>query len=98
MKVSVDGVELFTLSEIQKKVICNDIPVHTLEEDLKRRMEYIITHKYEQCFKRLKQEWDSKLVANGVQSVPTDPDAYAQVVFSQPNYKCRATRDAEIKP
>jgi hypothetical protein len=95
MKVSVDGVELFSLSDIQKKVLCNDIPNHLLEEDLKRRIEYIIRHKYEQCFKRLKEEWDSKLAANGVKAVPTDPDAYAQLVFSQSNYKCRATRDAK---
>jgi hypothetical protein len=33
----------------------------------------------------------------GVTSVPTDPDAYAQLVFAQPCYKCRKTRDLEAK-
>lgn len=98
MKISVDGVEVFTLSDTQKKVICNDIPHPLFEEDMKRRINYIIMHKYEQCFKRLKEEWDSKLAANGVSMIPTDPEAYAQLVFKQPNYKCRATRDSEIKP
>ena len=99
MKVVIDGIELFTISDTKKKVICNEIPHTIFEEDMKRRIEYIIQHKYEQCFRRLKDEWDLKLAANGVHSVPTDPDAYAQLVFSQPNYKCRATRDAEsIKP
>lgn len=95
MKISVDGVDLFELTEIQKSVIKNDIDTSIFDEDMKRRIQYILAHKYECCFKRLKQEWDSKLVDNGVAMIPTDPDAYAQLVFSQPNYKDRAARDAE---
>jgi hypothetical protein len=49
-------------------------------------------HKYEQCFKDLKAEWDSKLALNGVAMIPTDPDAYAELVFAQPNYRDRAAR------
>ncbi len=98
MKISVNDQELFSLSETQKKIICNDIDKNFFEDDMKRRIEYIIKHKYEQCFKRLKEEWDSKLLANGVHSVPTDPELYAQLVFKQPNYKCKATRDSENKP
>jgi hypothetical protein len=91
MKISVDNVDLFELSEIQKKVIKNDVDSDLFEEDMKRRLEWVLKHKYERCFKRLKAEWDKKLAENGVESVPTDPDAYAQLVFSQPNYKdCKA--------
>ena len=56
-----------------------------------------INHKYERCFERLKKEWDKKLIDNGVKSMPTDPDEYAQLVFSQPNYKDRKARDLEAK-
>ena len=97
MKVSVNDKELFTLSEIQKKVICDAIPSDILDEDMKRRLHYILMHKYEQCFERLKKEWDQKLIANGVDAVPTNPEKYAELVFAQPNYKCRKTRDAESK-
>lgn len=96
MKISVNDQELFTLSETQKKVICNDIPVEMLDEDLKRRLNYILMHKYERCFERLKQEWDQKLKDNGVAMMPTDPDAYAELVFKQPNYQDRAARDKVI--
>jgi hypothetical protein len=89
MKVSVNNIDLFTLNETQKKVIKHCIHADAFEADMRRRLEYIIKHKYEQCYKRLKEEWDPKLIANGVKSVPTDPDAYAQLVFSQPNYKDR---------
>jgi len=62
---------------------------------MKRRLQWVLTHKYDQCFKKLKLEWDDKLKANGVTMIPTDPDAYAALVFAQPNYKDKATRDAE---
>lgn len=97
MKISINDQELFTLSDIQKKVICNDIHKDILDEDLKDRIKYIVMHKYEQCFKRLKQEWDAKLAANGIEMIPTNADAYAQLVFAQPNYACRATREAMKK-
>lgn len=95
MKISVDNKELFTLSETQKKVICNDICADQLDADLCRRLEWVLMHKYEQCFKRLKSEWDEKLKLNGVQMIPSDNDAYAELVFAQPNYKDRLARDKE---
>lgn len=90
-----NNVEFFTLNEIKKNVIKDCINRDIFDEDMKRRIEWILNHKYEQCYKRFKEEWDPKLIANGVQSVPTDPDAYAQLVFSQPNYKDRKARDEE---
>ncbi len=94
MKISVNDEHLFTISEVQKAVIANDIQEEILEEDLKRRVAYVITHKYEQCFERLKKEWEPKLAALGVESIPTNKDAFAQLVFSQPSYKNRSQRDA----
>jgi len=95
MKISVNDVELFTLSDTQKNVLKNEIATEIFDADMKRRVQYILTHKYEQCFKKLKNEWDIKLPANGVETIPTDVDAYAELVFEQPNYKDRSTRDAE---
>lgn len=98
MKVSVNDKELFTISETQKQVLKHFIPSEILEEDLKRRLFWVIDHKYQNAFNQMKQEWDSKLVANGVQSVPTDKDAYAQLVFSQENYKDRDASDLDAVP
>lgn len=94
MKVSVDNKELFTLSDIQKQVIKNDIPEDIFDADMKRRLQWILIHKYEECFKKLKAEWDPKLAANKVDMVPTNADAYAKLVFSQPDYKNRSAREA----
>ena len=95
MKNSVNDQELFTLSETQKQVIKNDIHEDIFDADMERRLQYILLHKYERCFERLKKEWDQKLRDNGVAMIPTDQDAYAQLVFSQPNYKSRKQRDEE---
>jgi hypothetical protein len=94
MKIACNNEQLFELNEVQRKVICNDVHADEFDADMKRRLEYIVMHKYEQCFKRLKAEWDSKLAARGVEMIPTNADAYAQLVFSQPDYKCRKGREA----
>ena len=97
MKIKVDSKDLFEITDIQKKVIKNEIPSEIFEEDMKRRLFYIINHKYEQCFKRLKEEWDSKLEAAGIESIPTNKDAYAELVFKQKDYKDRSAREKEAK-
>lgn len=97
MKISVNDVELLTLTETQIKVLQNEIKSEIFDADMKRRVDYIVTHKYAQCFKKLKAEWDPKLAAAGVASVPTDKDAYANLVFSQPDYKDRSAREALVQ-
>lgn len=97
MKISLDGKDLFTLTEMQKKVMQNDICMEDFQADIERRLRWVLTHKYEQCFIRLKAEWDKKLVTNGVTSVPTHADEYAKLVFSQPNYKNRSEKEKEVK-
>lgn len=97
MKVVVDGVEVISLSELQLKVICNDISSVMVDNDLKRRVHYILMHKYERCFDRLKKEWLPKLEAAGVKSVPLNNDEFAKLVFEQAEYKDRAARDSENK-
>lgn len=95
MKISVDDQELFTISDIQKSVIKNDISEDIFYEDMKRRLYYIIKHKYEQCFSRLKQEWEPILKNSGLSYLPVDPDEFASLVFSHPDYKSRKKRDQE---
>lgn len=96
MKITVDNVDLFELTETQKNVIKNDINSDEFDADMKRRLEWVLMHKYEECFRSLRAEWAPKL-ATRVETVPTDPDAYAQLVFSQPDYKDRHARDLELQ-
>lgn len=96
MKVSVDDQELFTLSDIQKQVIQNDILSEIFDEDMKRRLKWVLLdEKYRKCFERLKQEWEPKLAAAGAKSIPTDPEEFAKLIFASPDYKNRSAREAD---
>lgn len=94
MKISVDDKELFVLSDTQKKVLMDEISEDIFEEDIKRRLKWILIHKYEECFRKLKQEWEPKLRARGIKMFPSDADEFAQLIFSQPDYQTRLVREA----
>jgi hypothetical protein len=98
MNFKVDGEDVLTLTTTQKKLLKHFIRDDEFDADMKRRVAYIITHKYEQCFKQFKNKWDPRLLANGVTSIPLDPDAYAELVFAQPDYKSRTEEDATQPP
>jgi len=97
MKVTCDGKEVIALSETQLKCIQNDIPASECTKDLERRVCWVLQHKYEQCFKRLKEEWEPKLKAKGLESIPLNDEAFCELVFSQADYKDREAREAENK-
>lgn len=92
MKIKCDDKEIFELSETQLKCIQNDIPTSQCIQDLERRLCYVLEHKYEQCFKRLKEEWEPKLAKRGYKSIPTDQDEFAKLVFAQEDYEDREQR------
>ena len=96
MKISVDDKELFTLTETQKKVIMNDIHEDIFDEDMKRRLNYILTHKYERCLERLKLEWMPK-IKQRISMIPSNDEALAELIFSQPDYMSRKSREIEEK-
>lgn len=96
MKISVNDQEVFTLTETQKKVIQNDIPSEVFEEDMKRRLKWVLyDEKYMRCMERLRKEWESKLKAEGIAMLPTSDEAFAELVFARPDYKNRSQRDIE---
>jgi hypothetical protein len=86
MKFKVDNEEVLELTTAQKKVLKHYIKNADFTEDMKRRVAYIITHKLDQCNKQLRTEWEPKLKAKGVTSVPLDNDAFAELVFTQSDY------------
>ena len=95
MKFNVDDETIYELNETKQNVIKNEVHSDEFNEDIKRRVKYIVDHKYDQCFKRLKAEWEPKLKASGIKTIPLDEDEFAQLVFAQPAYKDRKTRDTE---
>ena len=94
MKISVNDKELYSLSETQKKVIKNDIHEDIFESDMKRRLQWVLMHKYERCMERLKSEWLPKLKSKYA-TIPTNDDQLAELIFADPDYKGRKQKDFE---
>lgn len=93
MKIKFNEENILYVNDTKCKVIMNDIHADEFDADMKRRLKWVLMHKYEQCFKRLKEEWEPKLKENGVKEIPLDNDEFAEMVFQQHNYKDRKTRD-----
>jgi len=97
MEIKIDDKVIFTFTEQQKKIIQNDISEDIFNEDMERRIKYILMHKYESCLNRLKSEWMSKLKENGEKSIPLEDEEFCELVFSQSNYQSKKKRSLEEK-
>ena len=95
MEIKVNDSSVFELNETKESVIKSIINEDEFISDMSRRVEWVLQHKYEQCFKRLQEIWTPKLIADGATSLPTDPDAFAQLVFARQDYKSRKQLDLE---
>ena len=94
MKVMVDGKQVVELNDTQKKVIQNDIISEIFQSDMERRVQWVLIHKYERCFERLKRQWEP-ILQKRYKNIPTDPDELAKLIFSQPDYKNRSEREKQ---
>ena len=95
----IDGVdqEVCEITQHHLDVIGNEIPSSILIQDLKRRVEYILMHKYKRCLKRMKDEWIPKLQENGVESIPLNDQALVDLILQQDNYKNAQQRQDEAE-
>lgn len=94
MDISVDGVNQKTLTATQKNILQYLIHADEFDADMKRRVCWVIQHKCDQCFEQLKKDWEP-ILAERYESIPTDSQAFAKLVFDQTDYKDRKQRDAE---
>lgn len=97
MQIKVNNKQVLELSQIQKQIIQNDIDEDEFEADMERRVAWVLEHKLEQCYARLKKEWEPKLIAAGATSLPTSPEEFAQLVFSKQEYKSRKQKKVDEK-
>lgn len=94
MKITVDGEDLYELTPLQEKVIMNDVHEDVFEADMKRRLHWVLTHKYDMCLKTLKDEWVPKFIATGT-PIPIQEADFARAILCHPDYRSRKQRDAE---
>jgi len=92
MKIYLDNELVFEITETMEKVLCNEMLASEFKDEVKRRLRYSIENRYEVSFGELKAQWEPKL-AQRMDSIPTNPEKFAALVFSQPDYKDRETRE-----
>jgi len=95
MKVKYNEKEILTLNETKRKVFLHEMLEEGFDEDIERRLQWVLTHKYEQCMKRLRDEWVPKFRLKGLATIPLDDDQLAELIFSQAEYQSRSKRDKE---
>ena len=86
MKFFVDSKQVYELSPTQQKVIQDNIKSDIFVSDMERRVEWVISHKYDMCYDDLIKRWLPKL-RERYDSLPTSKDALAELVFAQSDYK-----------
>ena len=94
--IKVDNQELFRVKPTLRKMITQYL-CNSDVEFCKNQLKFILQHKYERCMARLRHEWEQRLAKKGMKSFPLDNDQFAELVFSQPEYKNRSQRDSEAK-
>ncbi len=96
MQITVDGQDLYEVTDNQMDVLKYMLPSATLDADCKRRLEWVLRHKIERCYVNLKNYYMPILNADPeVTQVPVDNEAFFNMVKVRPDYKDRDARDAE---
>ena len=92
MEIKIDDQVILKFSDTQVKVLQHDISEDILQEDIARRIQYILGHKYNEILKRLRKEWEQKFKLLGLKSIPLDDEKFCELVFSSEEYQDKKTR------
>ena len=82
-----------TIDDTDQKVMKNDLL------DLDTWVQDAVTGKKNNCWKRFQREWTTKLMEDETftDPIPSSKSAFVDLVLARPDYKDRATRDAEAE-
>ena len=96
MKFFIDDKLVYELTELQIKTIKDNVFSEEFEKTMADRVRWIISKKYEDSLKHLKDEWIPKLKEAGLESLPLDDGKFTTLVLSQKDYKSRSERDKPL--
>jgi len=96
MKFFVDNKEVLELNRTQQKIIQDVINQDIFVADMERRVNYIVSHKLENCYDSLIKRWLPTL-RERYDSLPTNKDALAELVFAQNDYKPQYPIETQTK-
>ena len=88
IKIDPKGITMAHILTTTMTKVINDSPVDAVFlQEQNQRINDITYHVYQKAFNKLKSHWDPILAERHFpDGIPTDPDKYAELVFSQHNY------------
>jgi len=95
MKCTLNGNDIFDLSQTQLSILKHTLPADLLEEHIKGLIHYIIGQKLRESAGKLFEEWKPKLAKEGVTSVPLMDIDLAQMIFDRPDYVPFSAQEAQ---
>jgi hypothetical protein len=94
MKVYLDEKEILEITQTDLDLLGHDLL--DVQGEIERRIQWVISHKCEQIYNRMKAEWTQRFL-DADTLPPKTREAFVAVVKAQPTYKDRAAREAEAK-
>ena len=84
-----------TLTDDQQKILANDLHTDTDMAGLDAWIAGAVTGKINNCWKRMQQEWTTKLMNDEsfTDSIPSNQADFIKLVVARSDYKTRKQRD-----
>ena len=90
-----DHTKTITLTDLQQKILSNDLYNDTDNAGLDAWIQGAVDGKINNCWKRMQQEWTTKLMNDEsfTDSIPSNQEEFVNLVLSQSSYQNRKQRD-----
>ncbi|BAQ88145.1 hypothetical protein [uncultured Mediterranean phage uvMED] len=90
-----DHTKTVTLTDLQQKILSNDLYNDTDNAGVDAWIDGAITGKINNCWKRFQQEWTTKLMNDDsfTDAIPSNQEEFVNLVLSQSSYQTRKQRD-----
>jgi hypothetical protein len=83
--IKMNDKEIFQISDLDLSLLASELP--EVDEDIERRLKWIIEHKCDRIYDRFRTKWTQILIKEGVTSLPTGRDEFITLVINRPDYK-----------
>ena len=92
MKFYVDSVCVLELSPVQEQILLSGIPADVFVPTMQQRVVWVINEVINGSFDSLFNKW-LPILQGRYDSLPSNPDKFAELIFSQPDYKPASTSE-----
>ncbi len=88
-------VKTTTLTDLQQKILANDLYTAADNSGLDLWIDNAVTGKINNCWKRMQQEWTTKLINDEsfTDSIPSNQADFVALITARDDYKTRKERD-----